>query len=152
MAENDDLVVVNKRPFYPVVPHGDFLNHSLLGIVRRAFPDAVPLHRLGRGTTGCIVFAKTNESAKRNCRLFETRAVRKVYRCVVDGRVPWDRLESVCWIGPAPHAGCAGGVFASVPEGSPGAKRSLTTFSVVARGDDWSVLDADIFTGRPHQM
>lgn len=94
VAESETLVVVNKRcesflvgcislicffsssrKEYPVVPHGDFLQHSLLNIVRRKFPEAAPLHRLGRGTTGAIVFSKTSEGAKQHCRLFESRQV-----------------------------------------------------------------------------
>jgi 23S rRNA pseudouridine1911/1915/1917 synthase len=152
LAENAALVVVNKRKDYPVVPHGDFLNHSLLGIVRRAHPDAAPLHRLGRGTTGAIVFAKTNEGARKYCRLFQGREVKKVYRCVVQGVPPWDELGSECFIGPIEHAGCSGGVFGAVPEGGRENKHARTKFSVVKRGDGWAVLDANIFTGRAHQI
>ncbi len=58
-----------------------------------------------------------------------------------------------CYIGPVPHAGCNGGVFAAVDAGSSAsAKVARTHFSVVRRGPDWAVLDADIATGRPHQI
>ncbi len=152
VAESEGLVVVNKRREYPVVPHGDFLNHSLLGIVRRVYPEAAPLHRLGRGTTGAIVFSKSNEAAKRYCRLFQGREVKKVYRCVVEGVPEWDELDSECFIGPVPHEGCNGGVFAAVPNGGGQNKRAVTKFTVVKRGGGWAVLDANIFTGRPHQI
>ncbi len=152
LAETDALVVVNKRKEYPVVPHGDFLNHSLLGIVRRVYPEAAPLHRLGRGTTGAIVFSKTNEGARQYCRLFQGREVKKIYRCVVQGVPPWDELASECFIGPLPHEGCAGGVFGAVPAGGRENKRASTKFTVVKRGEGWAVLDANIFTGRPHQI
>ncbi len=133
VAESKHLVIVNKRKEYPVVPHGDFLQNSLLNIVRRKFPEAAPLHRLGRGTTGAIVFAKTSEGAKQNCRLFESRQVKKVYRCVVSGVPPWDVLEAECFIGPVPWPGTNGGVFAAVPNEEAHKnkqnKRSLTTFT-----------------------
>ena len=46
-----------------------------------------------------------------------------------------------------------GGIFAAVPENSSKkAKRSETKFTVVKRGDNWAVLDANIRTGRAHQI
>ena len=32
--------------------------------VRRAFPGAVPMHRLGRGTSGLVLFARTNDARR----------------------------------------------------------------------------------------
>ena len=153
LAETEELVVVCKRKGYPVVPHGAFLKHSLLGIVRQVHPEAAPLHRLGRGTTGAIVFAKNRESARKHCKAFELRQVHKVYRCVVQGVPEWDELDAVCWIGPVDYEFVNGGIFAAVEENSSKqAKRSETLFTVVKRGDGWAVLDANIRTGRPHQI
>ena len=153
VQETSELVVVNKRREYPVVPHGDFLEHSLVGLVRRRYPEAAPLHRLGRGTTGAIVFAKNAAAARAHCRLFESREVRKVYRCVVAGVPEWETLDSECMIGPVEWEGCAGGIFAAVADnGDRRNKRSVTKFSVVKRGEGWAVLDANILTGRPHQI
>lgn len=163
--ETDEIVVVVKRKGNPVVPHGNFLQSSLVHIVQKKYPGAAPLHRLGRGTTGAIAFAKTAEAARKYCRLFAERNVKKVYRCVVSGVVAWDHMEAQCYIGPVQYEGCAGGVFACVPDPVGGdqqqrkkndrknaAKKAITHFHVVRRGDNWSVLDADILTGRPHQI
>lgn len=151
--QDEELIVVVKKKGMPIVPHGEFLQTALLHIVRnQGFPEAVPLHRLGRGTTGAIVFARNNAAAKKWCPRFAQRDVKKVYRCVVAGVPPWDAVEAECSIGPVTHPGCAGGVFAAVPAGTKGGKRALTRFSVVHRGPTWAVVDANIFTGRAHQI
>ena len=91
LADTNTLVVVCKQKGYPVVPHGDFLRHLLLHLVRARHPEAVPLHRLGRGTTGAICFAKNAASARKYCIEFEMRRVHKVRSvaaCPIDFSFP----------------------------------------------------------------
>lgn len=44
-----------------------------------------PVHRLDRGTSGVLLFAKTQEMASRMGELFRTRQIQKVYCAVVRG-------------------------------------------------------------------
>ena len=54
------LLAVAKPRGLPSVPNGGFLQHTLLSRVRRLHPEAVPMHRLGRGTSGLVLFARTD--------------------------------------------------------------------------------------------
>ncbi len=46
------------------------------------------VHRLDRGTSGLIVFAKSAEAHQKWCRNFETRTLQKTYRAWVLGKLP----------------------------------------------------------------
>ena len=50
--EDDAIVVVNKPSGLPTMPAGGFLDNTLLALVRERYPEASPLHRLGRGHVG----------------------------------------------------------------------------------------------------
>src|SRR5512145_2259940 len=59
LHRDQHLLAVAKPRGLPTVPNGGFLEHTLLHLVRGRFRDAVPLHRLGRGTSGLVLFALT---------------------------------------------------------------------------------------------
>ncbi len=52
LYEDDDLLAVAKPSGLPTLPGGGFLDHTLLTLVRKSRPEASPIHRLGRGTSG----------------------------------------------------------------------------------------------------
>ena len=150
LQETDELVVFNKRSGYPVVPHAEYQESAFVTIVQKKFKEGIPLHRLGTGTTGAIVFAKSKEAAKKYCKLFEHRKVRKVYRCVVSGVPEWEELErNVCFIGTVKHKNLD---LAAAVTKEEGGKESITSFKVVKKGENFAVVDCHIETGRPHQI
>ncbi|NJL21335.1 MAG: RNA pseudouridine synthase, partial [Leptolyngbyaceae cyanobacterium SM1_3_5] len=59
--EDADLLVVNKPAGLPVLPGGGFVEHTLLGQLRQRYPDELPapIHRLGRGTSGLMLLARS---------------------------------------------------------------------------------------------
>ena len=144
--ESATEVIVNKRPGLPVLPTGNFLEHTVLHLVRNAgWKTAVPAHRLGRGTSGLLVFALTAEGRSGWARRFrEHGQVHKVYTAVLQGRVEWDELTVAVAIGVTSN-----GVFGAVQEGG---KESLSHFTCVKRAAQASVVRVRIVTGRPHQI
>ena len=56
------------------LPGGGFMENTLLRLVQKQTPDANPVHRLGRATTGIVLFAKTPQAAAANlfCKLEHT--------------------------------------------------------------------------------
>ncbi len=60
---DDDLLAVAKPRGLPSIPNGGFLAHTLLHVVRARFPEATPMHRLGRGTSGVLLFARSEARA-----------------------------------------------------------------------------------------
>ena len=62
---DEELLAVAKPRGLPSIPHGGlYLNHTLLRVVRRRWPEASPMHRLGRGTSGLLLFARTPEARR----------------------------------------------------------------------------------------
>ena len=64
LYEDEDVLAVAKPAGLPTLPGGSFLENTLLAIVRRRYGDASPLHRLGRGTSGIVLFARTPEARR----------------------------------------------------------------------------------------
>ena len=57
---DDDVVVVDKPAGLPTIPGGGFVRNTLAAILRERFPGEapVPVHRLGRGTSGLVLCAR----------------------------------------------------------------------------------------------
>lgn len=141
------LLAVAKPRGLPSLPNGGFLEHTLLHLVRRMAPEAVPMHRLGRGTSGLLLFTLTPEARSALGAAWRAGQVEKAYRALVSG-VPARAAFSVDTpIGLVPHPRL-GHVHAAAPGGKP----ALTHVRVLAaRGAD-ALIEARIPTGRPHQI
>jgi len=65
LFEDPHLLAVNKPSGLPTLPGGSFMENTLLRLVQKQTPNANPVHRLGRATTGIVLFAKTPQAASR---------------------------------------------------------------------------------------
>lgn len=144
--EDEHLVLVDKPSGLPTLPGAGFQDNTLLSVVREAYPGADPIHRLGRGTSGLVLFARTPIARAALTQAMREHAMDKRYRAVITGAPSWDSLEITTPIGPIAHP-LLGEIFAASPAGRPA--RSIAT--VVSRGER-SLVDVRIFTGRPHQI
>ena len=145
--EDDSIIVVDKPSGLPTMPAGGFLEHTLLTLVREACPEASPLHRLGRYTSGLVVFARTNAAASRLGRAWRDRDVKKTYRGLGHGRARTGTFEVDVPIGPVPHP-AIGTVHAACESGRP----AHSTAVVLERRDNQTLFGVEITTGRPHQI
>jgi 23S rRNA pseudouridine1911/1915/1917 synthase len=147
LFRDDHLVAVAKPRGLPTVPNGGFLEHTLLARVRRPFPEAVPMHRLGRGTSGLLLLARTEAARRAVAAEWRAGRVDKEYRALVSG-VPASEAFSVeTPIGLVPHARL-GRVHAAAPGGKP----ALSHVRVLAVRGDQALVAVTIPTGRPHQI
>ena len=147
LFRDDHLLAVAKPRGLPTNPNGGFLTHTLLHVVRRAFPEATPMHRLGRGTSGVVLFACTLEARQGVAAALRHGRVEKVYRALVTG-VPDSTAFSIERpIGPVPHPRL-GNVHAVSEQG----KRAVTHVRVLTVQSDAAIVEATIPTGRPHQI
>ncbi len=144
--QDEHVLVVDKPSGLPTLPGAGFQHNTLLSVVREDHPGADPIHRLGRGTSGLVVFAKTDLARAALTRALREHRVEKRYRARITGAPEWNDLEITTRIGPVPHP-WLGDVFAAHEHGRPA--RSIAT--VVSRGRE-SLVDVQIFTGRPHQI
>jgi len=143
------LLAVAKPRGLPSIPNGGFLTHTLLHLVRRAFPEATPLHRLGRGTSGLTLFARTPEARRAVSAAWRESQVEKEYRALVTG-VPGRPTFSIeTPIGPVPHPRL-GQVYAA--SAARDARHALSHVRVLGERDGNAVVSVTIPTGRPHQI
>lgn len=146
--EDDVLLVVNKPSGLPVLPGGNFLQHTLLWQLRQRHTTAAPIHRLGRGTSGIMLIAKTKSARAHLSQQMRQRRLDKVYRALIglSADVP-DRFSITQPIGKIPYPQL-GYVYGAHPDGLDA--HSICT--VVRRRSDATLLDVTILTGRPHQI
>ena len=147
LHRDEHLMAVAKPRGLPTLPNGGFLQHTLLHLVRRRAPRAVPLHRLGRGTSGLVLFGLTAEARRSVLGAWRDGRVDKVYRALVSG-LPSRQVFSVdAPIGPVPHPRL-GRVHAASSRGKP----ALSHVRVIGRREGHAVVEVRIPTGRPHQI
>src|SRR3546814_7570626 len=81
---DDDLWVVDKPHFLPVVPAGRYVAETLLARLQRMSgnADLVPLHRIDRATAGLVLFSARRETRARYQALFRERAIDKTYEAL----------------------------------------------------------------------
>ncbi|UQN07667.1 RluA family pseudouridine synthase [Deinococcus sp. QL22] len=144
---DESLLAVSKPSGLPTLPGGGFLEHTLLMQVRKQFPEATPLHRLGRGTSGLVLCSRTRAAASGVLRGWRDHEVQKTYRALASGHSEQDSYRISTPIGPVPHP-LLGSVYAASPEGKP----SLSVARVLERRADSTLFEIDIYTGRPHQI
>jgi 23S rRNA pseudouridine1911/1915/1917 synthase len=149
-----DLVGVAKPRGLPTMPNGGYLENTLMRAVQRHFPDAVPVHRLGRGTSGIVLFA-TPRARRAVSEQWRDGRVAKEYLALIQG-VPRERTFTITNpIGPVPHPRL-GTVHAALAEGKP----ALSHVRVLEVRDEHSLVavrerslvEVRITTGRPHQI
>ena len=142
-----DLVAVAKPRGLPSVPNGGFLEHTLLARVRRLFPGAVPLHRLGRGTSGLVLFARSAGARRDVAAQWRDGRVEKEYLALVSGHPSAASFTVDAAIGPVPHPR-----LGSVHGASAGGRPALSHVRVIAARGDATLVSVSIPTGRPHQI
>ena len=147
LFEDEHLLAVNKPSGLPTLPGAGFMENTLLHLVQRQSPNANPVHRLGRATTGIVLFAKTSQAASRLSASWNTPAIQKTYRALAQGVAQQDHYEILTPIGHVPHPRL-GSVWAADPGGRP----SKSAASVVSRGPSTTMFEVHLHSGRPHQI
>ena len=147
LYEDDDLIAANKPAGLPTLPGANFLQSTLLYLVRAYAPDAAPLHRLGRWTSGIVLCAKNQNAAVELMRQWSAKEVGKLYCALAKGCPDWNETTIATPIGPVPHA-----LLGSIHSASEKGKPSLSYVTVIERRLDSFLCDVRIATGRPHQI
>lgn len=142
---DEHLLAVSKPSGLPTIPGGGYFENTLLSKVRRDFPEARPVHRLGRATSGIVLFALSPAAASELTRNWHQ--VQKQYQALALGRALQDVYDIGSPIGKCIHPRL-GKVFAANPEGKP--SRSIAR--VIERRESMTLFEVDLLTGRPHQI
>jgi len=155
VAEDGDLIVVDKPAGMHVHPLGAHRDGTLLGALlwhAGARPDQPwaawrprPAHRLDRGASGLVVFAKRAEIHDALRVMLEAHAVERRYRATVHGRVAADAGTIDAPLGRDPANDYRRAVV-------PGGQRAITHYQVVQREAATTVVELALDTGRTHQI
>ncbi len=157
LYEDADLVAIAKPSGLPVLPGGNFLENTLLHQLKLRYPQnpPSPVHRLGRGTSGVMLLARSPlakadlSQQLRQSSQGQHDAVRfqKSYRALIGPSDLPDTFEVTTPIGPVPYP-VMGTIYAATPEG----KWAYSKGQVIQRRANQTLLEVTILTGRPHQI
>jgi 23S rRNA pseudouridine1911/1915/1917 synthase len=147
LFDDAHLLAVNKPGGLPTLPGGGFMENTLLRLLQKQDPNANPVHRLGRATTGIVLFAKTPQAASKLSADWNTPRVQKIYRALAQGIAQCDAYEILTPIGLVPHP-----LIGSVWAASPGGKPSKSLAKVISRTTSTTTFEVSLRSGRPHQI
>jgi 23S rRNA pseudouridine1911/1915/1917 synthase len=140
-------LAVSKPSGLPTLPGGGFLENTLLRLVQKRNANANPVHRLGRATSGIVLFARTPQAASHLSAHWNTPSIRKTYRALSQNVALHDAHEILTPIGLVPHPRI-GSVWAA----NPGGKPSKSLAKVIWRGISTTTFEVTLNSGRPHQI
>lgn len=147
LFEDDSLLVINK-PAGLAVHGGSGVSFGLIEAVRRLRGDYVELvHRLDRDTSGCLLLAKRRPALRALHEIIREGKLDKRYRLIVHGRWPKD-LTSVRLPLRKFHTASGERRVRVSADG----KASHTEFQVIETCGEASLLNAELITGRTHQI
>lgn len=156
LFEDEHLLVLNKAPGLCVHPATGRLAGTLVnGLLHHCRGELSNIggparrgivHRLDQGTSGCLVAAKTNSAHESLSHQFANRAVEKIYQAIACGRV--SPLEGAIQAKITRHPSRRKRMMATEKNG----RAAHTQFRVVEHFPDSSLIEADLRTGRTHQI
>jgi 23S rRNA pseudouridine955/2504/2580 synthase len=139
--EDDEIIVINKPAGIAVHEGKDVLKRdSILGMLEARYRSQgiAPrlVHRLDKDTSGVLLAAKKEETAKQFERSFADDGVEKEYVCLLVGRLQQNE----------------GTLDLRLPGRQGKSVRALTRFRVAKRFSETTLVRAYIATGRMHQI
>jgi tRNA pseudouridine32 synthase / 23S rRNA pseudouridine746 synthase len=143
---DEALIVYDKPPGWLVIPGRGIGAVSLREFAEARFGRVWVVHRLDRGTSGLVVFARDADSHRFLNGAFERHAVQKKYLALVSGSPPSDLRIDV------PLVAARRGRMRPAHAGDRGAKPSATRVHLVERFRSAALIEVEPETGRTHQI
>jgi 23S rRNA pseudouridine1911/1915/1917 synthase len=143
--EDDDIIVLNKPAGVLSIPDREGKDISLKKMLKEKFGEIFTVHRLDKGTSGLIVFAKNENSHKHLSIQFEHRNTEKIYHGLILGS-PLEKKGAID--APIAEHPVKKGLMMIHRKG----KASLTDYEVMEELGKYSWATFRIHTGRTHQI
>lgn len=154
--EDNHLIIVSKRS--GDIVQGDKTGDEPLGEeVKRYIKDvyAKPgnvflgvVHRLDRPVSGLVMFARTSKALPRLNKMFAGSDVHKTYWAIVKNMPPREEGTLVHWLVRNEKQNKSYAYDKEVPN----SKRAELDYKVIARSDNYYLLEVNLKTGRHHQI
>jgi RluA family pseudouridine synthase len=144
---DEALLAVSKPAGLPTLVDGyDPGAPFLVGLLKQAYGPLWVVHRLDRGTSGVIVFARTAEAHRALNRVFEKRQALKTYHALAQGDPSWESRTVRL-----PLRADGDRRHRTVVDHQRG-KPAQTELLVLERFHSHALLQAIPRSGRPHQI
>ena len=157
LYEDNHIIAVNKT--CNEIVQGDKTGDTPLSEIVKAYikekynkPGEVFLgvtHRLDRPTSGVVLFARTSKALTRLNEMFKSHEqIHKTYWAIVQGapKIPEARLENYLVRNEAQNKS-----YIAKP-GAKEAKLAVLSYKTLVRGDNYTLLEINLETGRHHQI
>ncbi len=144
--EDGAIVVVDKPAGSIVIPGRGAPERTLKQEAEARFGRLFVVHRLDRGTSGVLVFARTAEAHRTLNLAFDRREIEKRYLALVRGVPPPEQRIDL------PLVPARRGRMRPARPGDPGAKPSATRVRLVEQLGPFALVEAEPETGRTHQI
>ena len=105
-------------------------------------------HRLDRPVSGLVLFAKTSKALARLNEMFRTGDIKKTYWAIVKNSPPSEEGTLEHWLVRNEKQNKS---YAYTEE-KPNSKKAILHYKLLARSDNYYLLEVDLKTGRHHQI
>lgn len=106
------------------------------------------VHRLDRPVAGLVIFGRTSKATSRLNKMFRDGDVHKTYWAIVQGCPKEPQAELVNWIVRNEKMNKSFAYDREVPN----SKKAILTYKLIGKGDNYSLLEINLKTGRHHQI
>ncbi|MCC6277732.1 MAG: RluA family pseudouridine synthase [Oligoflexia bacterium] len=155
LFQDDHVIVVNKPVGWLTIPgRGNkegvpILSHEVGRWLRAGAdrtnpsPDLFVVHRLDQGTSGAMILAKDADTHRTLSHEFEEGHIKKIYWAVVKGNPGNRKIDLPLFKLPSKK-----NKSVVDPKGKP----SQTSIKTIMSSEGYSLIEAELHTGRPHQV
>lgn len=159
--EDENILLADKKPGLLVHPDAEESRDTLIARIQHylydkgeyrpeeenSFAPALA-NRIDRNTGGIVIAVKNAESLRLMNRIIKERQLRKLYLCIVLGKMPEKSgvMTGYLWKDSAKNMA----LIREAPE--KGAREIKTKYAVLREKGGLSLLEVDLLTGRTHQI
>lgn len=145
--EDDRVLILNKKP--NIVMHKGSGHSYGLSEMLKSYTQNMNftfVNRIDKATSGLIIGAKDLITVRELSEEIKNRNVGKYYYILVDGLAKQDEFQIVSYLKKTEER------VVELDSYEEGSKESISYFSVVRRGEKRCILEAELGTGRTHQL
>lgn len=147
--EDQNLLIVNKKPGIPVHPDRNEKEATLIDKLQKQYgPEIALCHRLDRNTSGLVILAKNTPTLEIMLDKIKDREIQKFYSCIVSGIMDKKQAELTDYLEKNEKISK---VFISGKK-TRDSVTIVTRYKVLKTSRNLSLLEVELVTGRTHQI